>query len=147
MGCGRGGETTQLLSLLITDRWIWQLDKAHTHTEASSPEFQGCSCKKESESISLIWIHCLLHANVECEGAFILFNHQMVLLMPDCCHPDIQGTTNKQWMGTLKQTYEGVQRKVQLIQIQIYGSFNGIRNSTILLKGVSFISCLCIDNI
>ena len=51
------GETTQLLFMLITGGWIWQLDKTHTHTHthtqwgASSTVFQGCSCK-ESPSAS-----------------------------------------------------------------------------------------------
>lgn len=57
------GENTQLL---ITGAWIWQRDKAHTLRRSKAAQgFQGCSCKKESESISSIWMHCLLHANHE----------------------------------------------------------------------------------
>ena len=81
------GETTQLLFMLITGGWIWQLDKTHTHTHTHTHTVrskQHCvsrlQLQGESQCISLIWRHCLLHADIEHSHAVMLFNHQVVLL-------------------------------------------------------------------
>lgn len=78
---GGGDDTAALSAYYRNDGYGSQI-----RLRDKNPGFQGCSCKKESKTISLIWIHCLLHADDERVGAFMLFNQQVMLLISALCH-------------------------------------------------------------